>query len=205
MILYYSATGNCKYVANRIASKTRDIAKSMIGYNDSVYLEKDESLGIVVPVHFWGLPTFVEGFLSKINIISEDKNPYIFLIATFGTSPGYCCGYLADLIESKGFDVSAKFSILMVDTWTPVFNLSNEDKINKKTLNSDKQIGDVISKIERKEQGDFVKRKLPKFVCDIFRKITTSYRKTSHLNVDDNVLDAVCVEKAVRLRLLIYK
>ncbi|WP_019267527.1 hypothetical protein [Methanobrevibacter smithii] len=50
----------------------------MIGYNDSVYLEKDESLGIVVPTHFWGLPTFVEGFLSKINIISEDKNPYIF-------------------------------------------------------------------------------------------------------------------------------
>lgn len=63
----------------------------MIGYNDSVYLEKDESLGIVVPTHFWGLSTFVEGFLSKINIISEDKNPYIFLIATFGTSPGYCC------------------------------------------------------------------------------------------------------------------
>lgn len=48
----------------------------MIGYNDSVYLEKDESLGIVVPTHFWSLPTFVEGFLSKINIISEDKNPY---------------------------------------------------------------------------------------------------------------------------------
>lgn len=80
----------------------------------------------------------------------------------------------------------------MVDTWTPVFNLSNEYKINKKTLKSDKQIGDVISKIERKEPGDFVKRKLPKFVCDIFRKITTSYRKTSHLNVVINVLDAVC-------------
>ena len=65
----------------------------------------------------------------------------------------------------------------MVDTWTPVFNLSNEDKINKKTLKSDKQIGDVISKIERKEQGDFVKRKLPKFVCDIFRKIITSLKE----------------------------
>ena len=90
MIIYYSATGNCKYVANRIASKTRDIAVSMIGHDYSIYLKKGESLGIVVPVHFWGLPAFVEGFLSKINIISEDKNPYIFLIATFGSSPGYC-------------------------------------------------------------------------------------------------------------------
>lgn len=66
MILYYSATGNCKYVANRIASKTRDIAKSMIGYNDSVYLEKDESLGIVVPVHFWGLPHLLKGFYQRL-------------------------------------------------------------------------------------------------------------------------------------------
>ena len=51
MIIYYSATGNCKYVANEIADKTRDIAVSMIGHNDSIYLKKGESLGIVVPVH----------------------------------------------------------------------------------------------------------------------------------------------------------
>lgn len=116
MIIYYSATGNCKYVAKKIADKTRDIAVSMIGHNDSIYLKKGESLGIVVPVHFWGLPAFVTEFLSGTDIKSEDENPYIFLIATFGSSPGYCCGYLADLIESKGFGVSAKFSILMVDT-----------------------------------------------------------------------------------------
>ncbi len=171
MIIYYSATGNCKYVANEIADKTRDIAVSMIGHDYSIYLKKGESLGIVVPVHFWGLPTFVTEFLSGTDIKSEDENPYIFLIATFGSSPGYCCGYLADLIESKGFGVSAKFSILMVDTWTPVFNLSNEDKINKKTLKSDKQIGDVISKIERKEPGDFVKRNCPSLSVIFLEKL----------------------------------
>lgn len=99
-----------------------------------------------------GSSCICHGVFVRTDIKSEDKNPYIFLIATFGSSPGYCCGYLADLIESKGFNVSAKFSILMVDTWTPVFNLSNEDKINKKTLKSDKQIGDIISKIERKNR-----------------------------------------------------
>jgi len=48
MIIYYSATGNCKYVANEIADKTRDIAVSMIGHDYSIYLKKGESLGIVV-------------------------------------------------------------------------------------------------------------------------------------------------------------
>lgn len=66
MIIYYSATGNCKYVANRIASKTRDIAKSMIGYNDSVYLEKDESLGIVVLFTFGASPHLLKGFYQRL-------------------------------------------------------------------------------------------------------------------------------------------
>ena len=65
MIIYYSATGNCKYVAKKIADKTRDIAVSMIGHDYSIYLKKGESLGIVVPVHFWGLPAFVTDFLSE--------------------------------------------------------------------------------------------------------------------------------------------
>lgn len=76
----------------------------------------------------------------------------------------------------------------MVDTWTPVFNLSDKDKINKMTLNSDRQIEYVISKIASKNQGDFVKRKLPKFVCDIFRKISKSGRKTGHLHIDEKCI-----------------
>ncbi|WP_274377101.1 hypothetical protein [Methanobrevibacter smithii] len=43
----------------------------------------------------------------------------------------------------------------MVDTWAPVFNLSDKDKINKQTLNSDRLIEDVISKIASKNQGGF--------------------------------------------------
>ena len=181
MILYYSATGNCKYVANKID----DNAKSMINHSYSIYLKEGESLGFVIPTHIWGLPSFVSDFLSKITIESEDENPYIFVVTTFGTSPGYSSGYLKNYIEKQGFNLLAKFSVLMVDTWTPVFNLSNRDKINKKTLKSDKQIASVISKIKNKQEGDFVKRKLPKFACDIFGKISSYYKKTSHLHVNE--------------------
>ena len=185
MILYYSATGNCKYVANRIASEISDDAVSMINHSYSISLKEGESLGIVIPTHFWGLPSFVSEFLSKITIDSVDENPYIFVVTTFGTSPGYSSGYLKNYIEKQGFNLLAKFSVLMVDTWTPVFNLSNRDKINKKTLKSDKQIASVISKIKNKQEGDFVKRKLPKFACDIFGKISSYYKKTSHLHVNE--------------------
>lgn len=88
MIIYYSATGNCKYVAKKIADKTRDIAVSMIGHDYSIYLKKGESLGIVVPVHFWGLPAFVTEFLSGTDIKSEDENPYIFFNCYFRIKSG---------------------------------------------------------------------------------------------------------------------
>lgn len=65
MIIYYSATGNCKYVANEIADKTRDIAVSMIGHDYSIYLKKGESLGIVVPVHFWVFLHLSRSFCQK--------------------------------------------------------------------------------------------------------------------------------------------
>lgn len=65
MIIYYSATGNCKYVAKKIADKTRDIAVSMIGHDDSIYLKKGESLGIVVPVHFWGSSCICHGVFVR--------------------------------------------------------------------------------------------------------------------------------------------
>lgn len=188
MILYYSATGNCKYVANRIASEIDDTAESMINHSYSISLKKGESLGIVVPTHFLGLPSFVCEFLSKITIKSQDETPYIFVITTFGTFSGYSSKYLENYIEKQGFKVLAKFSILMVDTWTPVFNLSNKDKINKKTLNSDKQIASVISKIKNKQKGDFVKRKLPKFIYRIFKKINSASIKTSHLHVNEKCI-----------------
>lgn len=65
MIIYYSATGNCKYVAKKIVDKTRDIAVSMIGHDYFIYLKKGESLGIVVPVHFWGLSCICHGVFVR--------------------------------------------------------------------------------------------------------------------------------------------
>ncbi|MEI3146321.1 MAG: 4Fe-4S binding protein [Methanobrevibacter smithii] len=56
--------------------------------------------------------------------------------------------------------------------------------------------------MKEKKQGDFVKRKLPKFVCDIFRKITTSYRKTSHLNVDDKCVGCGLCRKSCPVKVI---
>ena len=90
MILYFSGTGNCKYVAEQIASAVGDTAVSVENRDGKIALKKGEVLGIVFPTHFWELPAIMRDFLEKASITAEREN-YAFAIATYGTTPG-CSG-----------------------------------------------------------------------------------------------------------------
>lgn len=58
MILYFSATGNGKYISERIAEKTNETCMSIVDcIRKDKYVFSDETiLGIVVPTYFWRLP-----------------------------------------------------------------------------------------------------------------------------------------------------
>ena len=57
MILYFSATGNSKYVAEKIADATGDNAVSIDEYEGS-----EKISGIVCPTYSWGVPSVVREF-----------------------------------------------------------------------------------------------------------------------------------------------
>ena len=65
MILYFSATGNCKYVAERIAAEFDDTAVSIEVSNGQVNLSENEMLGIVTPVYNWELPITTREFFAE--------------------------------------------------------------------------------------------------------------------------------------------
>ena len=128
MILYFSGTGNCKYVAEQIASAVGDTAVSVENRDGKIALKKGEVLGIVFPTHFWELPAIMRDFLEKASITAEREN-YAFAIATYGTTPG-CSGTDAKkLLRKRGIDLSAAFSLKMPDNWTPMFDLSDAEKV----------------------------------------------------------------------------
>ena len=73
MILYFSGTGNCKYVAEQIASAVGDTAVSVENSDGKIALKKGEMLGIVFPTHFWELPAIMRDFLEKASITAERR------------------------------------------------------------------------------------------------------------------------------------
>ena len=63
MILYFSGTGNSKYVAERMAEDTQEEVLDLfqrIKNNDCSQLKSDKPWVIVVPTYAWRIPHIVE-------------------------------------------------------------------------------------------------------------------------------------------------
>ena len=84
MILYFSATGNCRYVAEHIAHDLGDTAVSIEKHCGKIQLMQHEMLGIVAPTYAWELPINVREFLENI-FIENYSGQYAFVVATYGT------------------------------------------------------------------------------------------------------------------------
>ena len=71
MILYFSGTGNSKYVAKRIADALGDEILNLndrIKVSDTLSVETDERLIVVTPAYAWRIPRIVRDWLRKTEL-----------------------------------------------------------------------------------------------------------------------------------------
>ncbi len=190
MILYFSATGNSEYVAKRIATETDDITVSITDcYKKQIFSfdEKYKTFGIVSPTYSWGLPVIVTEFLQKLDL--SHTPDYIFFIATYGTTPGQTGNFANNILAPKGLSLSAKFSVKMPDTWTPIFDLSNKEKVRRINEKAEPEIDYIIKQVKNFADGDFMKNKLPYPIAKVGYNIEYDLmRKTKHFSVEDNCI-----------------
>jgi len=121
MICYFSATGNSKYVAQRISSAIGEDSVSIEGLDPST-LSGEKIFGLVTPVYYWALPRIVSRFLEQVKLNDPE---YVFLVITYGTTTGACRANAAKILSKNGVKIDAAFDIRMPDTWTPMFDLSD--------------------------------------------------------------------------------
>ena len=76
MILYFSGTGNSRYIAKRIAQVTGDNLVSIndrIKNHDTSRIETGTQLVISVPTYAWRIPKIVEQWILDTEFIGTDK------------------------------------------------------------------------------------------------------------------------------------
>lgn len=188
MIIYFSATGNSQYVAERIAQATGDrtvsITSCMKNHQFRLELHENEFLGIISPTYSWGLPEIVKEFLQKLNL--NRKPSYIWFVATYGTTTGQIGYFANEILEKQNCSFSAYFSVKMPDTWTPTFDLSNKEHVKKINIKAEPQIDIIIDQIKRHVTGDYMQRKVPVSIAKLFYNMEyDNMRKTSHFHVED--------------------
>lgn len=187
MIFYFSATGNCKYVAERIAASLGDTAVSIEDADTKITLANGEAFGMVTPTNWWELPILVREFLLAVQMEPADDN-YTFLVATYGTTPG-CCGEDARrILAKKKIELDASFSVKMPDNWTPMFDLSDPVEVADQNEAAEGYIANVIARIQKKETGNHTERRMPYAVRLFTDPLLNSERKTKHFYVEDQCI-----------------
>lgn len=193
MILYFSATGNCKYAAVRIADATQDIIYSITDcMNKKQYQFADKTIGIISPTYDLGLPSIVKEFLQQVHLQAD----YVYFIATYGTTPG-ATGEMAK-IALRETTIDAYYSIRMPDTWTPIFDLSTPEKVAAFTRTTETEIESIIRSINSRQKNKHMQPRTPYFLVNavsqlIYDKAT---RKTSHLFVENSCIGCgLCAQK----------
>ncbi len=193
MILYFSATGNSKYVASRIAGAIHD---EIVAITDCIaensFIFKEERIGIVTPTYFWGLPSIVNDFLKK----AEFHTDYLYFVATYGTTPGAIGDLAKEAINDR--EVDAMYSVRMVDTYTPIFDISTLEKQNVFTKNTETEIKTIIRSINEKRCNKRMLHSTPTFVVKAIAQPIYNHgaRLTSRLSVDENCIGCgLCAKK----------
>ncbi len=192
MIFYFSATNNSKYVCERISAVIEEKAISISDcIKNSIYdfeIKKNEKIGFVSPTYSWGLPIIVKEFLEKLTI-KTNENPYCFFIATCGTTPGGTSYFANEILKKNNLKLTSCFSVKMPDTWTPIFNLSDKEKVAQINKNAEPQIDFIIEKLKSNTVGNFMKNKVPAFIAKLFYSIEyDNMRKTKNFTVSDECI-----------------
>lgn len=195
MIFYFSATGNSRHAAKRIAEATDDktisITDCLKNGTFDFTADDGESIGFVAPVYNFGLPVTVVDFINRLNL---NGGGYVFTLVTFGGFSGGASKMMRDLLKKKGLKPDAQYSVRMPDTWTPVYDLSDKEKVAETNRKADIKISGTINRIIKKTKGNFDSRRIP--FGDRFYGGYEEMRKTYTLSVGTDCIGCgLCADK----------
>lgn len=200
MIFYFSATGNCRHTAEKIAAATGDTAISVKDClaDGSFAFDAEEYLGIVSPTYAWGLPDLVLEFLEKLQI--NGKPEYTYFVATYATTPGHGGYFASRLVPIDGF-----FSVQMPNTWTPMSDLSDSQSVAEMNRMADREIEARIRQIREKPRGNFMRDRVPPFTRLLCKPYYDNMRKTKNFRVEDtcngcSLCAKDCPARAIEMR-----
>ena len=201
MILYFSGTGNSRFIAEGIAKKINDkllsLTPLMKSSDEGVLLESDKPFVFVLPIYAWRVPRPVDEFIKKCTFKGSDE---VYVIVDCGGTPGNSLKYIKNSCKNiglklKGFDaINMPANYIMLYPTSPVSN-PNVQKALKIQKNKIESIADEI-----KENKEFFRRpssfkgKIQSSIGNVFFYKSLIGTKNFHVN-DKCIKCTTCVAR----------
>jgi len=128
MILYFTGTGNSKFVAKEIGCKLGEKPVSLFEYikgNKTSNFESADPFVFVTPTYAWRIPKIVEEFIQKAHFANGQD---AYFVLTCGDNIGNAGKYAKQLCESKGLCYKGIFKIVMPENYIAMFSVPKMDE-----------------------------------------------------------------------------
>lgn len=127
VVLYFTGTGNCLYVARQLAGKEGKILSiPQLMRKKQFEIEADE-IGLVYPIYGHMPPNMVREFIMKARLKAE----YKFAVLSYGNRKCNAVEIWDGISRKAGNVFDYIGTIVMVDNWLPNFDMNEQVKIDK--------------------------------------------------------------------------
>lgn len=148
MILYFSGTGNSKYVAQRMAEALNQSLLSMndrIRSHDTSPVETDERLVIVTPTYAWRIPRVVSEWLGKTALTGAER---IWFVMDCGSEIGNAAGYNRQLAAQKQLQYMGTAQIIMPENYIAMFNAPPKEQAKSIVGQAEPELQKVLTQLK---------------------------------------------------------
>ena len=148
MVLYFSGTGNSKYIAKRIAEAIQENAVDLnmkIKENDTSPLQTGRDVIIVTPTYAWRIPRIVSEWIDKTEFIGGKR---IWFVMNCGSEIGNAANYNRELSEQKKFQYMGTAQILMPENYIAMFDAPKAEEAWKIVTKAEPVIKKIIAYIK---------------------------------------------------------
>ena len=151
MILYFSGTGNSKYVAKRIADALGDEILNLndrIKSGDTSPVETGERVIIVTPTYAWRIPRVVRDWILKTELRGARQ---AWFVMTCGGEIGNADKYNREFCTEKSVACKGMAQIVMPENYIAMFSAPQADKAREIVAKAEPNIDCVIASIQRNQ------------------------------------------------------
>ncbi len=188
MIVYFSATGTNKYVAQELARATGEEIvplKALVRQQKfHLTVPAGENFGVVMPTYWEGLPSILLDYLSQAEIDFQDQGTYCYFVATYGCDYGNILSAARKEFGRLGIHFDSLYAARFVDNWSPMFYLKDPDRNRRAEENGEEETRRIVQQVLRREKGHTLPDQMSALGAAAAKANYNRIRKTKRFKLD---------------------